>query len=108
MTIAAMGAFNAVSTFGSVAGSAAGGASASSGQGGAGIGFNLLGAPGDPAGVAYAMLNNRRARKEQEKNNAVHRSFIEAQTAQLKYEKQLKEEEQRRQRRIRNLLYVGA
>lgn len=108
MPMQAMGAINAISTIGSVAGGAAGGASASSGQGGAGIGFNLLGAPGDPAGVIYNMINKRRERKRLEKNDAVNQAYIKAQTSAVEYDMKLKEEEQKRQRKIRNLLYVGA
>lgn len=67
MTIGAMGAVNIVSALGSASGSAAGGSSASSGQGGAGIGFNLLGAPGDPFGVGMKLIQTRKARKEEKR-----------------------------------------
>lgn len=107
MAIGAMGAVNIASSLGTAAGNAAGNSSASSGQGGAGIGFNLLGAPGDPGGVVMGIINKRLARKEG------IRQFdkqMELQNQQVESMSLVNAEEKRKQewaRKVRKLMLRG-
>lgn len=107
-----MSALNIAGNVVGTAGSASGGASASSGQGGAGLGFNILGAPGDPAGVLTNLLTNRKIRKEDKRrfdaNYGLQAPLIKAQTQQLNLENQKAKEDLDWRTGLRKIMVRGA